>query len=74
MIQAQPQTLDLVDGDMWLRRNWSIFGADVDLLRKDSDVKRIREDRAKQEAKIEQEASNKAEAETAKTVSETTAS
>jgi len=70
MIQSQPQTLDLVDGDKWLRRNWSIFGADADLLKTDTDVQKIRKQRADQQAKIEKEASEQAQAQTAKTSSE----
>ena len=74
IIQAKPEVLDNIDGDAWLKRNWSIFGADVDLLTKPSDVKKIREQRSQQQQKIEQEASAQANAETAKTVSETQAS
>lgn len=60
MIQAQPQTLDILNGEKILKQNLSDFGADFQFLNTDAEVKQLRENRAQQAAQEqEQEAALK---------------
>lgn len=58
IIQSQPQTMDLIDGDEVLKMNMDIFGVNHRILRDDKEVKGMRDARAKQqqeEQQLEQE-------------------
>lgn len=48
IMQIQPEVADNIDGDKQLRKNWSIFNADPEILRKEADVQKMR--KARQEA------------------------
>jgi hypothetical protein len=66
IIQAQPQALDIIDGDMALRKTLNAFGVDQDIIRDEDDIDQIRNDRAEQSAKEEGQADEAAEAENLK--------
>jgi hypothetical protein len=70
ILQAQPQTLDYLDGDKVLKKNMNVFGADHSVLKTDAEVKKIREDRAKQQQAEAQAQAQKDQAETMKTTAQ----
>lgn len=62
IINSQPETLDLIDGDALLKYNWGIFGAPDVALRNASEVKKIRTARAEAQAKLSQQADDSQDA------------
>lgn len=52
--QFVPETLDKVDTDKIVDETWAITGAPVQVLRDDAEIKKIREQRAEQQAKLQQ--------------------
>ena len=63
IIQAQPEVLDLIDGDKLLKYNWEIFGAPTTSLRSGKEVEEIRKARAEAQQKMEQQEDQTHEAE-----------
>lgn len=57
VLQAQPEALDNIDGDAWIREHWKIFGASQKVLRNKAEIDAIRESRqqAQQKALEQQE-------------------
>ena len=68
---ANPEVLDKIDMDQMVNEHANAKGAPVKTIRSDSDVKKIREDRAKQQNIAAAQQSAAAAAESAKTLSET---
>ena len=63
ILQAQPQTMDLIDGDEVLKMNMDIFGVNHRVLRSDKDVKNMRQARAQQQQQEMQAEQEKMQAE-----------
>jgi len=67
ILQLQPEAMDNIDGDKIIKHNFETFNVDPDLLRSDSDKKKIREDRqaameaqeAREDTKVGADAVNK---------------
>lgn len=56
VLEFQPEVMDNIDGDALLKHNIDIYNVDPSILRKDADVKALREQRAKaQQAQAQQE-------------------
>ena len=54
MAQFNPEVLDKIDPDRTVDETWSIVGAPIRVLRDDEEVKKIREARAQQNAKVQE--------------------
>ena len=54
MAQYTPEVLDKIDPDRVTDEVWSITGAPIQVLRDDTEIKRIREARAEEQAKIQE--------------------
>jgi len=70
VVGSQPEVMDLIDGDKLLRRNFKIYNVSPDLMRSESDVKKIREQRQQQIAQQQQAESQNQEADTIKKLEE----
>jgi hypothetical protein len=69
-VQLMPDIIDNVDADKFAREVWDVTGANVQILRDDSEISELRESRAEQLAQDRQMGVENAGAETAKTASE----
>lgn len=54
VIQSDPTVMDNVDGDKVLRRNFVRFDVEPEFLRKEADVKKIRQSRAEANAELQE--------------------
>ncbi len=68
LIEAQPQTLDIIDGDIALRKTLEAFGIDQEIIRKEVDIQQIRDSRAEQESKVEAQQDAQLESEQLKNI------
>jgi len=66
MAQFSPESLDKIDPDRTVDETWSIVGAPIRVLRSDDEVKKIREARAQNMAKVQEMQMLGAGAQTAK--------
>jgi hypothetical protein len=63
IIQAQPETLDLIDGDMALKKALEMFGIDQEIIRDEDEIESIRGARADQEAQVQEQEQQQLESE-----------
>lgn len=55
VLELQPQSADLINGDEVLKGHMKVFGVDPKFLRSDNEVRKLRQERAEAEQRIEEE-------------------
>lgn len=68
---AQPEVMDLIDGDKLLKKNWDIYSVDPEILRSPAEVEQMRKARQEQIEAAQQAEADAQQAQTVKALGDT---